>query len=211
MNWKLLIVDDHEVVRVGLSALLDAADITVVGTAGDAEEALEKATSLQPDLVLMDIRMAGTDGLLAMSAIREKMPETRFVMLSTYDNPTYVARAVALGAGDYVLKGSSREEILASLRLVAAKQEAPPHSLLQQIRQTMRQTKICEAGQALPVTARELQVLRHVALGLSNKEIAKSLCISVETVKEHVQNILRKLNAADRTDAAVRAVKLGVV
>ena len=79
MNWKLLIVDDHEVVRVGLSALLDAADITVVGTAGDAEEALEKATSLQPDLVLMDIRMAGTDGLLAMSAIREKMPETRFV------------------------------------------------------------------------------------------------------------------------------------
>src|SRR6056297_761386 len=169
MNWKLLIVDDHEVVRVGLSALLDAADITVVGTAGDAEEALEKATSLQPDLVLMDIRMAGTDGLLAMSAIREKMPETRFVMLSTYDNPTYVARSVALGAADYVLKGSSRETLIAAITRAAAGDPPPENSLLHGIKETMARLRDRQDAGDVPLTNRELQVLRHVALGLSNR------------------------------------------
>ena len=211
MTWKLLIVDDHEVVRVGLSALLQAEDFHVVGTASTAEQACEVAKSKEPNVVLMDIRMAGTDGIQAMSLILETQPQIRFVMLSAYDNPTYIARAVAYGASDYVLKGSSHLQILHTLRRAMNSADAASDSLLQRVRRTMQQTAICKAGEDLPITLRELQVLRHIGLGLSNKEIARSLMISVETVKEHVQNILRKMNAADRTDAAVRAVKMGVV
>lgn len=211
MISKLLIVDDHEVVRVGLAVLLASDEIVVVGKTGSVDEAVQLAKTHQPDLVMLDVRMAGADGLTAMANIRAVSDNTKFVVLSTYDNPTYVARAVALGASDYLLKGSSRAQILASLQQVASDEPLENESLLRRIRTTMRQTEFCDASEGLPLTTRELQVLRHLGLGLSNREIGTSLAISVETVKEHVQNILRKLNAIDRTDAAVRAVKLGVV
>lgn len=211
MISKLLIVDDHEVVRVGLAVLLGSDEIVVVGKTGSVDEAIELAQTHQPDLVLLDVRMAGADGLTAMAMIRAVSDNAKFVVLSTYDNPTYVARAVALGASDYLLKGSSRAQILAALQQVAHNEPLSDESLLRRIRTLMRQTEFCSASEGLPLTTRELQVLRHIGLGLSNREIGTSLDISVETVKEHVQNILRKLNAVDRTDAAVRAVKLGVV
>ena len=196
MSSKLLIIDDHEVVRVGLAVLLASDDIVVVGATGSLEEAHE---------------LAGGDGLSAIDDLRSVAEDAKFVVLSTYDNPTYVARAVALGASDYLLKGSSQADILAALRRVAEDEPPSEESLLRQIRAIMRQTDFCTASEGLPLTTRELQVLRHIGLGLSNREIGNSLDISVETVKEHVQNILRKMNAVDRTDAAVRAVKLGVV
>jgi DNA-binding NarL/FixJ family response regulator len=158
----------------------------------------------------MDIRMSEGDGLMALEAIVSHSPKTRVIMLSTYDNPTYIARAVALGAADYVLKGSSRAQIVSTIRS-AMEDKAPGGSgEWKAVSRSMR-TKAAVVEGDPPLTKRETQVLRHVALGLSNKEIGQSLEISVETVKEHVQNILRKVAVSDRTQAAVWAVRHGIV
>jgi len=209
MSISVLIVDDHAIVRSGLRSMLEGSEVSIVGEATDANGAVEQTLALNPDVVLLDIRMQKTDGLQALKMIREQSSETRVMILSTYDNPTYVARSVALGAKDYVLKGSSREELLARIQQVAADQPPTEDSILHSVKATMAERKSAHVD--FPLTNRELQVLRHIALGLSNKEIGQSLGISVETVKEHVQNILRKINAVDRTQAAVWAVKRGLV
>jgi len=160
--------------------------------------------------VLLDIRMPDTDGLAALEQIRKRSPDARVVMLSTYDNPTYIARAVALGASDYVLKGSSREDLVATIQAAAAGESPCRSGELRRIAGAMKVRQVIDDDD-VPLTQRETQVLRHVALGLSNKEIGRSLEISVETVKEHVQNILRKIAVSDRTQAAVWAVRKGLV
>jgi DNA-binding NarL/FixJ family response regulator len=212
MSRKLMIVDDHEVVRHGLPQLLKDSGIEIVAVTGDGENVVDLVAQHQPEAVLMDVRMGTVDGLAALDAVRRQYPDLPVVMFSSYDNPTYIARSVALGASDYVLKGDSREQIVSAINRAVENRGPGVDSPLNRIRQAMDTGASPGGAEAeLPLTNRELQVLRHIALGLSNKEIAQSLSISVETVKEHVQNILRKLNAADRTDAAVRAVKLGVV
>lgn len=210
MSVKVLVADDHEVVRRGMASLLNGTDITVVGEAKNGEEAAKLTKKLKPDVVLLDVRMPGMDGLDALAKIRKERPDQRVVVLSTYDNPTYVARAVTLGACDYVLKGSSRSELIAAI--TAATQGLPPTKTgeLRRIQNAMANRQPSE-DEGVPLTQRELQVLRHIALGLSNKEIGMSLKISVETVKEHVQNILRKIAVVDRTQAAVWAVRRGLV
>jgi DNA-binding NarL/FixJ family response regulator len=130
-------------------------------------------------------------------------------MLSTYDNPTYIARSVALGASDYVLKGSSRTQLLSAIRRAATGESPSSDSVLHRVKRAMERRD--EPIDDVPLTNRETQVLRHVALGLSNREIGQSLGISVETVKEHVQNVLRKIQVTDRTQAAVWAVRKGLV
>ena len=209
MSISVLIVDDHAIVRSGLRCMLDSPDLSVVGEATDGDSAVEQTLSLKPDVVLMDIRMDNSDGLEALKRITEESPETKVMILSTYDNPTYIARSVALGARDYVLKGSTRQVILNRIRDVAKDRAPVKDSLMFGVKQTMEQRKNVKSD--FPLTNRELQVLRHIALGLSNREIGASLSISVETVKEHVQNILRKINAVDRTQAAVWAVKRGLI
>jgi DNA-binding NarL/FixJ family response regulator len=154
--------------------------------------------------------MPDGDGLETLEKLRQKAPECKIIMLSTYDNPTYIARAVALGASDYVLKGSSRDDIIATIKACAAGESPSRTGELKKIATTMKVKQAIDDDD-VPLTQRETQVLRHVALGLSNKEIGKSLEISVETVKEHVQNILRKLVVNDRTQAAVWAVRKGLV
>lgn len=207
---KVLVADDHEVVRSGLASLLKDSEIDIVGEAANGDEAVAKAIKLQPDVVLLDIRMPGTDGLTALERIRVEAPDARVVMLSTYDNPTYVARSVALGASDYVLKGSSRKELIAAIT-AAAKGDAPSKTgELRRVAGAMARRHNA-ADEESPLTNREAQVLRHIALGLSNREIGRSLGISIETVKEHVQNILRKIAVSDRTQAAVWAVRKGLV
>jgi DNA-binding NarL/FixJ family response regulator len=209
MSISVLVADDHEMVRSGLASLFSDTDIEIVAEATDGAEAVAKTVKHKPDVVLLDIRMPESDGLYALEKIRQKSPETRLVMLSTYDNPTYVARSVALGATDYVLKGSSRDEIVSAVTS-AATGATPANGVMKQVKSAM--TKRYDAvNHDTPLTNREMQVLRHVALGLSNREIGTSLTISVETVKEHVQNILRKIDATDRTQAAVWAVKQGLV
>lgn len=205
MTIQVLIADDHQVVRRGLSSLFEETEITVIGEAADGNEAVEKALALKPDVILMDVRMPEADGLQAMSRLRTAAPDSRTIMLSMYDNPTYVARAVALGAWDYLMKDASREVLIETIRRVAAGEPARPDSLLDRTRSAMQARRNQRAD--TPLTNRESQVLRHIALGLSNREIAVSLEISIETVKEHVQNILRKIDATDRTQAAIWATR----
>jgi DNA-binding NarL/FixJ family response regulator len=210
MSIRVIVADDHEVVRTGLASLLADTEISIVGEAQSESDAVEMARQSQPDLVLMDIRMQDGDGLGALETLQREMPDLPVIMLSTYDNPTYVARAVALGARDYLLKGSSRQQIIDSIRAAVLGKLAQPGSAFDRVAETLGEVKpVAEAPPTL--TRREAQVLRHVALGLSNKEIGQSLGISVETVKEHVQNILRKISVSDRTQAAVWAMRRGIV
>jgi DNA-binding NarL/FixJ family response regulator len=207
---KVLVADDHEVVRQGLACLFSGSDIKIVAEADCAERAVQLVKKHRPDVVLLDIRMPDGDGLAALEKIRHEQPDARVVMLSTYDNPTYIARAVAMGACDYLLKCSTRQELISAI--TAAAQGEPPSKggELKRISSAMAAREPGH-GSDVPLTQRELQVLRHLALGLSNKEIGKSLNISVETVKEHVQNVLRKIAVTDRTQAAVWAVRKGLV
>jgi DNA-binding NarL/FixJ family response regulator len=209
MAIKVVVVDDHEVVRLGLRSLLRGSDISIVSEAATAKQAVEETQKHRPDVVLMDIRMGENDGLAALEKLRKKTPDIPVVMLSMYDNPTYVARSVALGAADYVLKGSPREDLISAIERAAKGQGPAEGSMMERVKDAMARRG--DRDDDIPLTNRELQVLRHVALGLSNREIGRSLGISIETVKEHVQNILRKLDVTDRTQAAVWAVKKGLV
>ena len=147
-----------------------------------------------------------------LEQIRSSHPEVSVVIFTAYENPTYIAKAAALGAKDYLVKTISSKTLLDTLRNISTGNSVNAESLMYLIQQTMHETvDVRVLPSDFPLTARETQVLRHVALGLSNKEIAKSLSISIETVKEHVQHVLRKINATDRTDAAVRAIKSGIM
>jgi DNA-binding NarL/FixJ family response regulator len=210
MGVKLLIADDHEVVRSGLATLLSGTEVTIVGQASSGEDAIKLAMEKKPDVVLLDIRMSEVDGLTALERIRAALPKTRIVMLSTYDNPTYIARAVALGASDYLLKGVSRTQLLNSILNKGDDGAGVRSDSVKRVAGVM-ETKRTDVDDGVSLTQRESQVLRHMALGLSNKEIGRSLEISVETVKEHVQNILRKIHVTDRTQAAVWAVRRNLV
>lgn len=210
MPIKLILADDHEVVRSGLAQMLNDSEITILDQVENGDQAVEKTLEHHPDVVLMDIRMPSSDGLGALERIRREAPTTQVIMLSTYDNPTYVARSVALGAADYVLKGAPREELVSAIRRAAQGESPSDSSVLRRVKTAMSKRR--ERGDdEVPLTNRELQVLRHVALGLSNREIGRSLEISIETVKEHVQNILRKIDVSDRTQAAVWAVRRHLV
>lgn len=211
MSVKLVVADDHEVVRTGIATLLAGSEIKIVAEASNGPEAVKMAVKHKPDVVLLDIRMPDNDGLEALDKIHRELPDTRVIMLSTYDNPTYVARAVALGASDYVLKGASRQQLISTITGAAAGKSPSDNGELQRVAGAMRKSYSTNNNDEVPLTNRETQVLRHVALGLSNKEIGRSLTISIETVKEHVQNILRKISVTDRTQAAVWAVRKGLV
>jgi len=210
MSVRCLVADDHEVVRSGLTSMFDGTAIEVVGEASTGEETVRMARELNPDVISLDIRMDNGDGLAALEQLRAEMPNSKVVVFSTFDNPTYVARAHALGAKDYILKGTSKKDLVESLEAVAEGRDPPRFGQMQRIAGQMA-TRQRQPDSEIPLTQRETQVLRHLALGLSNKEIAQSLEISIETVKEHVQHLLRKMGVNDRTQAAVWAVRKGLV
>jgi len=209
MKIKLLVADDHAVVREGVATILKGSDIQVVAEASTGNQAIERAMNLQPDVVLLDVRMPDTDGLEALERIADRSPRTKVVMFTGHENPTYIARAVALGAAG-LMKGATKDEIVTAINRAHTGLPPETDSLMGKVRNTMARRRPTY-DEDIPLTNREVQVLRHVALGLSNREIGRSLDISIETVKEHVQNILRKLEAGDRTEAAVWAVKKGLV
>ena len=206
MPISLVVADDHEVVRTGLEGLLRGADICIVAHATNGDEAVEQTLEHQPDVVLMDVRMVEADGLAALARLSEVAPQIPVVILSTFDNPTYIARSLALGAKDYVLKDAPRDELIDTIERAAKGDEPRENSIVRSVKEAMERRQRPEDSE-IPLTKREMQVLRHLALGLSNRDIAASLGISVETVKEHVQNLLRKLELTDRTQAAVWAVR----
>ena len=210
MKKRILIIDDEPRFTTYVKLTLEAKGSYEVRELNTPAMAVQVARQFAPDVILLDIRMPDGDGLATLEKLHSKVPECRVVMLSTYDNPTYIARAVALGASDYVLKGSSREDIITTIT-AAAQGESPSRAgELRRVASAMKMRQVVDDDE-VPLTQRETQVLRHVALGLSNREIGRSLEISVETVKEHVQNILRKIAVSDRTQAAVWAVRKGLV
>ena len=209
MSIRLLVADDHELVRSGLVSLLKNTDIEIVGEAATADEVIEKTGECNPDVVLLDIRLRDSVGLTAREDLQKKNPGTRVIMLSTYENPTYVARAHALGASDYVLKGASRDDLVGAIKSVASGTAPSEFGEMHRVAGTLAIRQKQTDGD-ISLTQRETQVLRHLAMGLSNKEIGQSLSISVETVKEHVQHLLRKMDVTDRTQAAVWAVRNGL-
>lgn len=207
---KLLIADDHEVVRCGLKTLVANTEIQVVAEVSTGEEAVKYAMEGGPDVVLLDIRMPNGDGLTALGRIKLEKPEMPVLMLSTFDNPTYIARSVALGASGFLLKGCTRDELLNAIRIAAAGESAWTRDELRRVTGALATPRLA-ADVEVPLTQRESEVLRQLAYGLTNKEIAQALHISYETVKEHVQHILRKIGVSDRTQAAVWAVRKELV
>ncbi|GAB6165791.1 response regulator transcription factor [Thermostilla marina] len=208
---RLLIADDHEVVRTGLRSMLAGSEIEIVAEVGTGEEAVRHALERDDiDVVLLDIRMPKGDGLNALGRIKLEKQSMPVLMLSTFDNPTYIARSVALGANGYLLKGCSREELVDAIRRVAAGENVWTRDELRRVTGALATPRL-GADVEVPLTQRESEVLRQLAYGLTNKEIAMALNISYETVKEHVQHILRKIGVSDRTQAAVWAVRKQLV
>ena len=207
---RLLVVDDHEIIRLGLRLMLQGLDLQIVGEATNATEAIEAVQNLQPNVVLMDIRMEGGDGLNTLGRMKLDNPDLPIVLYSAYDNPTYIARAVALGASGYVLKSAPRERLHEALLTAASGESAWTREELRRVTGALATPRLSQDIE-VPLTQRESEVLRQMALGLTNKEIAKMLGISYETVKEHVQHLLRKIGVSDRTQAAVWAVRKNLV
>lgn len=210
MTIRMIVADDHEVVRSGIRSMMSGQDIEIIAEAETGEEAVQVAKKRDADLVLLDIRMPGGDGLNALGRIKLEKPDLPILMLSTYDNPTYVARAVALGAAGYVLKGADRQDLINAIKKVASGESAWTRDELRRVTGALATPRLA-ADIEVPLTQRESEVLRQLALGLTNKEIAQALHISYETVKEHVQHILRKIGVSDRTQAAVWAVRKNLV
>jgi DNA-binding NarL/FixJ family response regulator len=210
MAISVLIADDHEVVRLGLKNLLANSQCQVVGEATSGEEVLAMVESKKPDLVVLDVRMSGGDGLYVLGRIKLDHPQLPVVLFSTYDNPTYVARAVALGASGYVLKSDTRERLLDAIEVAMRGESAWTRDELRRVTGALATPRL-QTDVEVPLTQRESEVLKQLANGLTNKEIAQTLEISYETVKEHVQHILRKIGVSDRTQAAVWAVRKGLV
>jgi DNA-binding NarL/FixJ family response regulator len=209
MTAKVLVVDDHVIVRQGLASVFAGSAVRVCGEAGTADEAVRLARKLKPDVVLLDVLLAAGDSIAAIKELREAAPKARVVMLSAFDNPTYVARAVAAGAHDYLLKSCSRAELIAAVTGAAQGAQATRSGELKSMTATMAKRQATTSA-GVQLTPRETQVLRLVAMGLSNQEIADALEISIETVKEHVQHVLRKIKLSDRTQAAVWALRQGL-
>lgn len=209
MSIRALVVDDHPVVRAGLVALLDAApDIQVVGTASSGETAIELAAQLRPDVILMDLRMSGIDGDQATAQILAGGPETRVIILTTYENDDAILRAISAGASGYLLKAAPEEELLAGIRAVAAGEVA----LAPSVSRLLVQRAASPAAAVVPaLSRRELQVLGLVAEGLSNRAIGERLFVGEATVKTHLLHAFAKLGVDDRTRAVTKAMELGLL
>ena len=207
---SLLIADSQELIRLGVRAMLIGTSTKIVGEAPDAKSTLTLAKKHKPAVVLLDVAIPGGDAFELAGKILKTMPATSLVLMTAIDNPTYMARARAVGAAHCLLKDVSQKELVAAIENAAAGKPASGSGKFGRVTASLAAR---EKGPALDagLTPRESQVLAHVAYGLSNDEISHTLGISVETVKEHVQNILRKLAVNDRTQAAVWAVRSGVV
>jgi len=210
MKNNVLVVDDHEITRMGLRMMFEGTGLQVVAEATNASEAVAAVEQVSPDLVLLDIRMQGGDGLNVLGRLKLDHPDLPILLFSAYDNPTYVARAVALGASGFVLKTESRERLLEAIRTAMNGESAWTREELRRVTGALATPRLSQDIE-VPLTQRESEVLRQMAHGLTNKEIAKMLGISYETVKEHVQHILRKIGVSDRTQAAVWAVRKNLV
>jgi DNA-binding NarL/FixJ family response regulator len=200
---RILTVDDHQLLREGIAAVLDGqGDMTIVGQAGNGHEAIESFRRLRPDVTLMDLRMPDMSGLEAILAIRKDFPQARIIVLTTYAGDAQAAAALKAGASGYLLKNLVRKELIDTIRIVhGGKRRIPPEIA----------TEIAEHVADDALSEREIEVLRRVAAGKSNKLIAAELDVAEGTVKTHMKSILPKLDASDRTHAVMIALKRGIL
>lgn len=200
---RILTVDDHPLLRKGIAALVNAEpDLKLVAEASNGKEAIEAFRSHQPDVTLMDLQMPGVDGLEAICAIRSEFPDARIIVLTTYTGDMQVLRALKAGARAYILKGQVHKELLDTIRAVHAGQKRIPPEIA---------AELADHATDDPLTEREVDVLRLIASGNSNKQIADRLSIGEATVKSHVTNILSKLGANDRAHAVTIGLKRGII
>lgn len=214
---RVALVDDHGIVRQGLRSLLTRTGIEVVGEADSGEQAIALAEATRPDVMLLDIRMKNGDGLQSLPQIKAVSPSTSVIMLTTYANPGYLARAISGGASGYLLKESDPEQIVRAVKAAAAGDDLIDRTLLLAALARMNEADAteepCANDDALiePLSERERDVLRLMVQGFSNGAIAETLSISLPTVKTHVQHILHKLHVSDRTQAALLSVRMRLV
>ncbi len=224
---RLLIADDHDLVREGLLAVLEGEpNLEVVGEARNGREAIELALQVRPDLVLMDVRMPEMDGLAATRAIKEELPTTSVVMVTMHENADYLLEAISAGAAGYILKDAAGERLVEAVRRTLEGEAPLNEGLAMRLLQRLAGGEEEDKGGGEPlqgegprkppaplpkgITPREVEVLRLLAQGRTNPQIAQDLSVSRGTVKIHVQNIIAKLGVSDRTQAAVRAIELGI-
>jgi DNA-binding NarL/FixJ family response regulator len=200
---RVLMVDDHPLMREGVAAVLEGqSDMTVAGEASNGSEAVERYRALRPDVTLMDLQMPGMNGIDAIRAIRREFPEARIIVLTTYDGDILASRALKAGAAGYLLKSMLRRDLVDTIRVVhSGKRRIPP-----EIAQSLAEHQADDL-----LTEREIDVLQLVAAGRSNKIVADELSISEETVKSHMKSIMSKLAANDRTHAVTIAMKRGIL
>ena len=200
---RILVADDHPIVREGVAALVGGQpDMSIVGQASNGREAIQQFRAQQPEVTLMDIQMPVMNGLDALITIRGEAPEARIIMLTTYAGDAQVLRAIKAGARGYLLKSSLHDELLGTIRAVHAGKKTISAEV---------SYELAEHASDDALTPAEIRVLRLIAEGDANKEIAKKLTVSEETVKGQVRNILSKLGAKDRTQAAMIGVKRGII
>jgi DNA-binding NarL/FixJ family response regulator len=206
---RLLIADDHEMLRCGVKAMLADTEIDVVHEVATGQAAVQYALSHDVDVVLLDVRMPDGDDLNALGRIKLDKPTLPVLMFSAFDNPTCIARTVAMGASGFLLKGCTRNELIEAIRNAVAGKTTWTRDELRRVTGALATPRLT-SDMEVALTHREGEVLTHLANGATNKDIAKALQISYETVKEHVQHILNKIGVADRTQAAVWAVRKGL-
>lgn len=200
---RILVVDDHLVVREGLSSILNhEPDMSVVAEAGDGQQAVTQYRLHRPAVTLMDLRLPKQCGIEATAAIRSRFPDARIIMLTSFDGEEDIYRALEAGARAYLLKSVAREELLSAVRTVAAGGCRIPPTVAERLAQRIQKSTL---------TSRELDVLRKIVSGASNRQIATALGISEATVKTHVNSILGKMSVSDRTGAAIAAIRRGIV
>jgi DNA-binding NarL/FixJ family response regulator len=200
---RVLCADDHPLVRKGIASILaNETDVLLVGEAGGGQEAVELFRKLKPDVVLMDLRMPEMNGIEATRIIRAEAPETKIIALTSYDGDQDIYRAIEAGVRGYILKEMVHTEVLRAIRTVHAGKRLMPAEVAERLSEYFPQ---------MALTPREVEVLRLVAKGMANKEIAHQLGTASGTIKMHIQNILAKLDAADRTHAVTIALERGIL
>ena len=211
MAVRIMIAEDHEVTRLGILSMLNDLPVEVVAQTSTGQETLDRSLALVPEVLLLDIRFPDMDGFAILKHFRQTDQSIRVAIVSTYENPTYVARSIIWGAVDYLPKGMPELDFSAALSRIVNGESPDPNGVFCRLQEVLGRKRDRGSLQGASLTYREYQLLRHLALGLSNHEITLSLEISIETVKEHVQNILRKTDASDRTQLAVWATREGIL
>jgi len=220
---RIVLTDDHDLVRAGLKAMLSGMeDIKIVGEAANGREAVEVCGRVQPDLMLMDVRMPEMDGLAATREIKSRWPRVSVLILTVHENQDYLLEALKAGAAGYVLKDTPRTQLVDSVRSVLGGESSLDQKLATQLLQRLA-TDLPEPAKenenhgprptdpTETLTPRETEVLQLLARGLSNQEVSRELVVSVGTAKNHVQHIISKLGVSDRTQAVVRGLEMGII